>query len=682
MTLCFGFLYSLKFKTNFEYEFIKKQKGELYMNTKIIKQTLAALIAIASFAATPGLAEAGSRKSHVAAKKKCNHKFITLGGGRKKVVDLSKKLFETADKEPQLKSNIINIIKNLSKKGNLYDQKLNIARFISSRIFSRKELYISQFREVVKLLAKCVDDEKAGRFVASCFDFIASEQLNVNLDFESVEKILKSLYKHENNEDSLISVIDGACFCGFFKNASHDKINDILNIFLKYTNINQVNDLFCEYIKPIEIKNFEKSCVLPQKHMVRVIARLNSDGCFKNHTQIQISNILDIFSHYFSLPVSGKDAIDVINDLIINDCFENCSQDNIIKLKNLLLNCSKYQNHEEDILTIIKNLIVNGCLKNCSQEVVSEIINMSLKFSDSEDGVEYFAYIVDALLNRGFLDGNLEADILNIQNKLAEWLENTNVQKCWISIISNLFNRGFLKKCQKNDISKIINGLAKCSENEKLKTNCAVFVSNFVNSDFLKNCDKGDMLQIKSILTNCVNDENSKKYVANVVQILLDRGFCQSEKNEISQVINLLDACSSSKEAESYILDSIHTLLNKELFTLYSADTFLNMPNDISVVEDLLQKYYYEYAKKSSSPTDDDQYQMPVESWDDQKLEYIENLRENLNKQTNNDIKSRLFGENLDKQTDDDIKSCLFGENLDKQTDNNTLFQIFADKSI
>lgn len=569
------------------------------MNLKIIKQMLAAVIAVASFAATLGLVEAGQSRRHAAAKKK-RHKFIKPSSESKNVPDLANQLFETLGKESKLKNDIINIINNLNKKENLRYKKLNIAKFISDRVSSRKDPYISQFKQVVKLLAKCADDKEAGRFIASCFDFIASEQLKVDLDFESVETILKSLYKHDNSEDLLIRVIDGACSNDFFKNASQDKINEILNLFLKYSNVNHPIDSLLEFVQPSQTENAEKKYMSPRKHMVQVITKLNCDGCFKNCTQSQISNILDIFSNYFSFSVVGKDAIDVINNLIINDCFENCSQDNIIKLKDVLLKCPEYQNYEQDIITIIKNLVVNDCFKNCSQEIVSEIINIPLKFLNNQDNAEYFAYIMEASLNQGFLNKYSQEELLKIEAKLVDWLENERIQKYWISIILNLFNQGFFEKCQKNYASKIINGLAKCSANEKLRRNCAVLISNFADCGFLKHCNKDDILQIKSILTNCVSDENSKKYVANVVKILLDCDFCQIEKSEISQMIDLLYTCSSNQDAELYILDSVNILLNKEWFIIYSDNKFSNMQDEIFLVSDLLKKYYSKYEKKTS----------------------------------------------------------------------------------
>lgn len=649
------------------------------MNLKIIKQTLAAVIAVASFATTPGLAEASLSRRHVAAKKKRHkfitlgresktvagseeagqrkhpavvkkkhHKFITLGNENKKVSELANQLFETLGKESKLKNDIINIINNLNKKENLYAQKSSIAKFISDRVSARKDPYIAQFKQVVKLLAKCADDKEAGRFVASCFDFIAFEQFKVDLDFESVEKILKSLYKHDDSEDLLISVIDGACFNDFFKNASQDKINEILDLFLKYSNFNQPTDSFFESLQSSQTENAEKKYMSPQKHMVQVIAKLNCDGCFKNCTQSQISDILDIFSNYFSFPFVVKDAIDVINNLIINGCFENCSQDSIIKLKNLLLKCPEYQDYEQDIITITKNLIVNDCFKNCSQEVVSEIINISLEFLNSQDNAEYFAYIMESSLNQGFLNKYPQADLLKIEDNLADWLENERIQKYWTSIILNLFNQGFFEKCQKNDVSKIIDGLAKCSANEKLRQNCAVLISNFADCGFFKNCDKDDILQIKSILTNCVNDENSKKYVANVVKILLDWGFCQSEKSEISQMINLLYTCSSNQDAESYILDSVNILLNKEWFIIYSDNKFSNMQDEIFLVSDLLQKYYSKYEKKDFSLENNTLYEMPIETYDDQDpdvLSYIKRLSDDLDRQSTN-LQHNMFDEN------------------------------------
>ena len=608
------------------------------MNLKIIKQTLAAVIAVASFATTPGLVEAGPSRRHAAAKKKC-HRFITSSSGNAKVSDLADQLFKTLGKEPKLKNDIINIINNLNKKENLYNKKPSIAKFISDRVSSRKDPYIAQFKQVVKLLAKCADNKEAGRFVASCFDFIASEQLKVDLDFESIEKILKSLYKHDNSQDFLISVIDGACFNGFFKNASQDKIDEILNLFLKYSNVNHPTDSLFEFLQPNQTENAEKKYMPPQKHMVQVIAKLNCDGCFKNSTQSQISNILDIFSNYFCFPVVVKDAIDVINNLIINDCFENCSQGNIIKLKDLLLKCPEYQNYEQDIITIIKNLIVNDCFKNCSQEVILEIINTSLKFLNSQDNAEYFAYVMEALLNQGLLNKYPQAGLLKIQDKLADWLENERIQKYWTSIILNSFKQGSFEKCQKNDVSKIINGLAKCSANGKLKQNCAVLISNFADCGFFKHCDKNDILQIKAILTNCVNDENSKKYVASVVKILLDLDFYQSEKSEISQMINLLYACSSNQDAEPYILDSINILLNKEWFIIYSDNKFSNMQDEIFLVGDLLQKYHSKYEKKDFSLMSNNLYGMSIQPYHDQDLDvlfYIKRLSDDLDRQITN----------------------------------------------
>ena len=617
------------------------------MKRKIIKQTLAAVIAVSSFATTPCSVEAGIFKNHAVAKKK-RRRFITSSSGSAGVSALANQLFETLGKEKKLKNDIINIINNLNKKENLYDQKPSIAKFISDRVSSRKDPYIAQFKQVVKLLAKCANNKEAGRFVASCFDFIASEQLKVDLDFESVEKILKSLYKHDNSEDLLISVIDGACFNDFFKNASQDKINEILNIFLKYSNVNHPADSLVEFLQPNQTENAEKKYMSPQKHMVQVIAKLNCEGRFKNCTQSQISNILDIFSNYFSIPVVGKDAIDVINNLIINGCFENCSQDNIIKLKDVLLKCPKYQNYEQDIITIIKNLIVNDCFKNCSQEVISEIINISLEFSNSQDTAEYFAYIMDASLNQGFLNKYPQTELLKIQDNLADWLENERIQKYWTSIILNLFNQGVFEKCQKNDVSKIINGLAKCSANEKLRQNCAVLISNFADCGFFKHCDKDDIFQIKSILNNCVYDENSKKYVASVVKILLDCNFCQSEKSEISQMINLLYTCSSNQETEPYILDSINILLNKEWFIIYSDNKFSNMQDEIFLVGDLLQKYYSKYEKKDSSLMSNNLYEMPIQFYSDQDsdvLLYIKRLSDDLDIQIAS-LHRRMFDEN------------------------------------
>ena len=250
------------------------------MKLKTIKQTLAAVIAVSSFATTPGLVEAGHPRHHAAAKEK-RQKFITLNSENKKLPDLANQLFETSGKESKLKNDIINIIDNLNEKEDLHYKKLDIAKFISDRVSFRKDPYISQFKQVVKLLAKCADSKEAGGFIASCFDFIASEQLKVDLDFESVEKILGALYKHDNSQDLLIRVIDGVCFNDFFKNASQYTINEILNLFLKYSNVNHPADSLFEFLQPSQTENAEKKYMSPQEHMVQVIARLNCDGCFK-----------------------------------------------------------------------------------------------------------------------------------------------------------------------------------------------------------------------------------------------------------------------------------------------------------------------------------------------------------------------------------------------------------------
>ena len=164
--------------------------------------------------------------------------------------------------------------------------------------------------------------KRPGGLIVSCFDFIASEQLKVDLDLESVEKILKSLYTHDNSEDLLIRVIDGACSNDFFKNAIHDKINEILDLFLKYLNVNRPTDSLFELLQPNQTENSEKKYMSPQKHMVQVIAKLNCDGCFKNCSQKVISEIINISLEFLNSQDNAEYFVYTMEALLNQGLFE------------------------------------------------------------------------------------------------------------------------------------------------------------------------------------------------------------------------------------------------------------------------------------------------------------------------------------------------------------------------
>lgn len=178
-------------------------------------------------------------------------------------------------------------------------------------------------------------------------------------------------------------------------------------------------------------------------------------------------------------------------------------------------------------------------------------------FLNDQEKKELQDMLKDAAKNNSFSQ-DLQEKIHKIIDKLLFYVTDIKNKEYVLDLTFSLIDQGFVGQAEKNKILKI---LKECADLKDFKKNIAIKISTLYEKDPVDMSSEQGQLVV-DILKRCVDDEAAKKYIALTFENFINKDFSEKcSKNDISEIVDLLDECMLSFDARKSVACAIDKLI-------------------------------------------------------------------------------------------------------------------------
>ncbi len=311
----------------------------------------------------------------------------------------------------------------------------------------------------------------------------------------------------------------------------------------------------------------------------------------KNCSDEEIFKILDVFGEFVS-KCADKDALRnvvcaVSNLMYENDDIKECYRTKIPEILNMFCECAKYESSQEDVACALDSFILQGLFSECLKDQSTQIVYI-LEMCTSDRSPYFVSSAIFEMASQGAFKGGDETEILKVISMLNFCVSGDALdgQEYVAKAISELAQSGLMSRILKNDMIDVTNLLARLCKNGKtdFRPDAVDAFRILASNGLIDSFDKWDMLRITDALADCAEGcKSSKKHVSRAILEFSKRNLLFSySKEEIQNILNLLDFCAANQDAVESVSNAILVLAKKNLLKDFSKEEIFKISHKLS----------------------------------------------------------------------------------------------------